>query len=161
MSENSNTADLALSYQPIPRLNEAFYVDESSYVDLMLPSSGSGSERSRLRLYDINDRWIKAVDLSGLRFVPEHDEPAFLDAPHSVLDNFELDQPFALGRHHNPDNLPILNKNVVSRSHIEITLRMGHHGLILALLDLSSHNGTDLVDNETIQRVDATNRLSA
>lgn len=153
MSDNIRTADLAFPLEPLPRLNEAFYVDENSYVDLMLPSNGSGSERARLRLYDFTDRWIRAADFSGFRFVPEHDDPEFFTAPHATFDDFELGEPFAIGRHHNPDNLPILNKNVVSRVQLSITVSLGHRGLLLALHDHASHNGTELIMNDTLQRV--------
>lgn len=147
MSESLGTADFALSYQTIPRVNERFIMEPNSYVDVMLPSSAN--ERSRLRLYDVNDRWIRAVDLSAYPYrIPEDDD--LLEAHYGAFDTFELNEEIVVGREHNPDNLPILNKNVISRRHFSLAVSLGNRGIILAIKDINSHNGTEVLMNDTI-----------
>ena len=154
MSENYPTTDLALSYERVPRVDSSFVVTDESYVDLLLPRENS-DERSRLRIFDINERWIRAVDLSEFYRVPEPDDERFFNAPHAAYDTFELGEEFFIGRHYNPDNLPILNKNVISRKHVGLTLKLGECGLILAVRDtFFSHNGTEIVPNDTLAVLD-------
>lgn len=152
MSEQFKTADLALPYHTIPRIDERFMLQEDSYVDILLPSMGN--EPSRLRLHDIHERWIRAIDLSAyIGYLPEADD--MTDAPYGAFDDFELGEEFFIGRDHNPNHLPVLDKKTVSRSHLGITLSIGECGLILALKDLGSHNGTEIVRNNTLQPFDA------
>ena len=148
MSEQYPTADLALPYHAIPRVDQQFVVDQDSYLDVMLPSTTN--HLARLRLHDINDRWIQAIDLSAHQgYVPEGE--ALLSAPHGAFDSFDLDEEFVIGRDHNPDNLPVLNSLTVSRAHLSLRVSLGECGLILAIKDLSSHNGTEIVMNETLR----------
>lgn len=145
MSEHFPTADFDLPYQPIPRVDERFVMEPESYVDLLLPSDANS--RSRLRLFDVNDRWIRAVDLSAY---PENCIPSpagMHDAPQGAFDDFELDYPFFIGRHYNPDNLPILANLTVSREHLSLTVSLGSRGVMLAIRDLHSRNGTVHVKN--------------
>lgn len=147
MPERYPTADLALPYHAIPRVDEAFVVGPASYVDLLLPSTAN--HRARLRLHDITERWIQAIDLSAhAGYVPEGD--ALLEAPYGAFDTFELDETFIVGRDHNPDNLPALNSLTVSREHLGLRVSLGSCGLILAIKDLGSHNGTEIIPNDTL-----------
>lgn len=146
MSVNFGTADLEMPYHAIPRVDRRLIMEPESYVDVMLPSTAN--IQSRLRLYDVNPRWIRAVDLSDYPYrLPDDIEG--LDAPRTVFDEFELDEEIIIGREHNPDNLPILDKNVISRRHFSLAVSLGNRGVILAIKDLGSHNGTEIAMNET------------
>lgn len=149
MSEHFPTSDLALPYHAIPRIDEQFVVNPESHVDILLP--GTINDRARLRLHDINDRWIQAIDLSAYRgYAPEGE--ALMQAPHGAFDDFELGEEFVIGRDHNPDNLPCLDSLTVSREHLRITVSLGEHGIVLAIKDLGSRNGTEIVMNDTLTR---------
>lgn len=152
MIEQLGTADLALQYSAIPRVDQHLIMEPNSYVDVMLPSTAN--HQSRLRLYDVNTRWIRAVDLSEFPYrVPEDDQ--LLAAPHGLFDEFEFGEEIVVGRENNPDNLPILSKNVISRAHFSLAVSLGNRGIILAIKDLGSHNGTEILMNETLTPYEA------
>ena len=122
-------------------------VGPDSYIDLLLPSTAN--HRARLRLHDITELWIQAIDHSAHPgYAPEGD--ALLEAPYGAFDTFELDETFIIGRDHNPDNLSALNSLTVSREHLSLRVSLGSCGLILAIKDLGSHNGTEIVTNDTL-----------
>lgn len=152
MSENFGTADLEMPYHAIPRVDSHLIMEPDSYVDVLLPSTAN--LQSKLRLYDVNSRWIRAIDLSDYPYrLPEDDR--LLDAPHVVFDEFELGEEIIIGREHNPGNLPILNKNVVSRRHFSLAVSLGNRGIILAIKDLGSHNGTEIAMNNSFTLYEA------
>ena len=100
-------------------------------------------------MHDITDRWIRAVDLSAYPgYAPEGD--ALLEAPYGAFDTFELDEDFIVGRDHNPDNLPALNTLTISREQLSLRVSLGERGLMLAIKDLGSRNGTEIVRNDTL-----------
>lgn len=147
MSEQFQTSDLALPYHAIKRVDQQFLVTPESYIDIMLPSTANND--ARLRLHDINDRWIRAIDLSAYSgYIPEDD--SIYDSPQGAFDNFELGQEFIVGRDHNPDNLPSLSSMTVSREHLSLCLSIGAKSLQLAIKDLGSHNGTEIIPNPTV-----------
>lgn len=144
-----NTYD-ALAYGKIPRMNDVVSIDTDApnvaHIDIMLPN-GFNSAWKALRLHRIDTRSLVVSDLSSLSTEHELDFPVSdTDFPSMVVDLFP-DEEMVFGRNHNPEHLPILDTVVISRRHFALRPAIGEAGLMLALYDLQSHNGSILRKN--------------
>lgn len=150
-------------YAVIERINDHVLItDDTQAIDLLLPHYGLSTHRGialgasfdfkTLRLNRIDDRSMVASDLS---FVPgDHREilpqlGAEYDAPYMPIDLIE-DEPVVLGRdpQYNLNHLDILADARVSRRHIKLTPSLGEKGLMLAIRDSGSMNGSSLLVHE-------------
>lgn len=157
MSEQS-TYDAG--YSRIERINDRILVtDDTQALDLLLPHYGLSTHNGltvgalfnfkALRLNRIDDRSMVASDLSFIAGDHRETSPPMgveYDAPFTPIDLFE-NEPIILGRdtRFNPDNLDILADSRVSRQHLKITPSLGEKGLLLAILDSGSMNGSRLL----------------
>lgn len=170
----SERATFDLPYPAPERANEIIAIDETvTHIDILLPYSQERWQdgmrwvtavRKALRLSRIDERSLVLTDLSSLPnghdILPPH-AGSEIGLPHDVMDIYP-DEAQQFGRSHNPADLPILRSELVSRNHFSITPRLGEAGLSLAILDLSSVNGSGVrVQHDSTNRDDAFDRLYA
>lgn len=152
----SELSTFELGYSAPERVNETIMIDETvSHIDILLPQNVEqwqdglrwvNTIQKALRLSRIDERSLVISDLSALTgdhaTVTPVTESEF-GQPFDVMD-IHPEEPYIIGREHNPSHLPLLQNVLVSHRHLAITPHLGELGLGLTLRDLNSTNGSSL-----------------